>query len=144
MRCVGTWSTFPDSTSPNYAVDYAFGTLATPIKPYLGIQEGLPADEWIAVGYPVDIDAGERQQFVRGKEVSTSNNVVEMSNNTMQNGASGGGWIADIKGLGQTVIGVNSFLSGNMFGPFFDSGVGLLYGHMQNLGKGTDCPAPNQ
>jgi V8-like Glu-specific endopeptidase len=142
VRCVGTWSSFPSPTFPNYAVDYAFGTLQTPIIPALSMKEGLPATEWIAVGYP-QTDS-EHQQFVRGGSVGVGNNAVQMSNNTMEDGASGGGWIVNDPGLGQTLIGVNSFISGTMQGPLFDSAVGLLYEHMVSVGAGTDsCPSPN-
>lgn len=135
--CVGTWSTFPHTTNPNFAVDYAFGRLKDPLSTHLGIAEALPASEWISVGYPKDVQRGERQQFVRGGQASTSNNLVEMANNPFKDGASGGGWLADVPRLGRTAIGLNSYRSGtSMYGPLFDSGVGKLYAHVF---LGRDC-----
>jgi len=133
VRCVGTWSAFPHPRLPNYALDYAFGKLATPLNAHLALKPRLPVDEWISVGYPEDVDGGQRQQFVRGGKRIVVSNIVEMSENRMNGGASGGGFIAD-----QTVIGVNSFRSGvYMYGPYFDRGLRLLYD-----GVFSGCPKP--
>jgi len=138
VRCVGTWSSFPNKTFPNYSLDYAFGTLVTPITPALALKQGLPARDWIAVGYPQNVSSGERQQFVSCGNAGAGNNTVQMSNNTMEDGSSGGGWIVNDPGRPPAVIGVNSYVSGTMYGPYFDDGVGLLYEHMHSLGAGTD------
>ena len=60
VSCVGTWSTF--HSPPNYAVDYAFGKLKSPLKGGLGLKSGLPATEWISVGYPFNATMGAGEE----------------------------------------------------------------------------------
>jgi hypothetical protein len=136
VSCVGTWSTFPDLKVPNYAVDYAFLRLATKLDGHLGLKPRLPAAEWISVGYPKDISGGEIQQFVVGSKRGVHNYIVEMTENQMNGGASGGAFIANISG--PVAVSVNSFRSGAfMYGPYFDGSMGTLYSTVMN-----GCPNP--
>jgi hypothetical protein len=133
VTCVGTWSAFPHATLPNYALDYAFGRLDVAMNAHLGLKSRLPASEWISVGYPEDVDGGRKQQFVRGGKRSVISNIVEMTENLMNGGASGGGFLADLPGNGPTVLSVNSFRCGRyMYGPYFDRSVQLLYDEVSN------------
>lgn len=136
VRCVATWSTFPHTILPNHAVDYAFGRLENPLNGHLGLKARLPVDQWVSVGYP-QVPDHEQQRVVRGGKRDISNGIVEMTENQMQEGASGGAFIADLP-KGPTAISVNSFTSaGLMYGPFFDGSLGQLYSHVLD-----GCPKP--
>ena len=117
---IGTWSTFPNKTLPNYSVDYAFGSLDTKLGGYLAVKSRVPAEEWISVGYPQNVDGGKTQQAVRGGKRTISSNILEMTENDMEGGSSGM-FMASVTAY--TAIGLNSDRSGAyMYSPYFDAG----------------------
>ena len=137
VSCVGTWSSFPHARLPNYALDYAFARLVSPLDGHLGLTLRLPVSEWVSVGYPEDVDGGKTQQSVRGSKREVVNYIIGMTENLMNDGASGGGFIAPCGPL-HCAVSVNSFRSGAyMYGPYFDGNTAKLYDYVR-----AQCPKP--
>lgn len=138
-RCVATMSTWPSSTGPNHAVDYAFiKTHQATTAGWLGMRSGVPFVTWTAVGYPENYGDAEYQYEVTGSKGTLENNILQMLQNPMGRGSSGGAWIGDVTTAtsGNYAISVNSFRQprdpDSMYGPYFDAAVAALFAFVSN------------
>jgi V8-like Glu-specific endopeptidase len=119
----------------NYQYDYAFiQTNTHSSNGWLGLMKDIPYTIWTAIGYPENYGDNKYMYEVRGNKGITSDGVIEMRNNPMRHGNSGGAWISDkpMSSSGsQYAIGLNSFHSdaypGSEFGPVFDDEFMLQY-----------------
>jgi V8-like Glu-specific endopeptidase len=94
--------------------------------------------EAMALGYPANYENGQYMYQVTGAVEAPNNGVVQMQNNPLGDGASGGAWIItklNPARLGVSVdfyaIGLNSFQAASqpdvMYGPYFGQGIPVLY-----------------
>ena len=119
----------------NYQYDYAFiQTSRHSSHGWLGLIKDIPYQIWSAIGYPENYGDNKYMYEVRGNKGITAGGVVEMKNNPMRHGNSGGAWISDKpkdSSGSQYAIGLNSFHSdsypGSEFGPVFDNDFMLHY-----------------
>ncbi|WP_435412361.1 trypsin-like serine peptidase [Psychroserpens mesophilus] len=119
-----------------YHLDYSF--LITKAKSktgYFGWKTYNPYSRWTSIGYPSNYGHAEYMKEVKGDIASTKKGLIEMSNNPMTQGCSGGAWIGDLndsdKKGGNYAIGLNSFghkkKPGFVWSPLFDSKFEELY-----------------
>lgn len=131
-HCATTWSgytTVVSGWSQNWAKDYAFIYTSSASKDgYLGYKINNATSLLTAIGYPGNFQGGKYLMRVAGENVATGNQVVEMYNNPMRSGNSGGAWIINIGDSntnGNHVVGINSFHYTNKqnseFSPVFDN-----------------------
>jgi hypothetical protein len=127
-QCVAVYSGWAQK---EFSRDYAFIKMRGHSPKALGLSTGLPATQWTSVGYPVNFYSTERLVRVDGTRGGSADGAIEMQNNSMSHGASGGSWIS-----GDNAIGLNSFtINGNsnsMYGPPFDSYTVQLYNFVRN------------
>ncbi|WP_299223910.1 hypothetical protein [uncultured Psychroserpens sp.] len=116
--------------SEPFRYDYSFLVTNKKSKTgYLGWKTYNRYSEWTSIGYPLNYGNAEYMKEVKGDVASTKLGLIEMSNNPMTEGCSGGAWIGDLnssdKRGGNYAIGLNSFFSrlkpGFMWSPKFDS-----------------------
>lgn len=119
-----------------FHLDYSFLTTNKKSKTgYLGWKTHSKYPEWTSIGYPKNYGNAEYMKEVRGDKASTKPGLIEMSNNPMTQGCSGGAWIGDLnssdKRGGNYAIGLNSFFfpkkPGFMWSPLFDSNFEVLF-----------------
>lgn len=108
------------------AYDYAFIYTNTDSGAgWLGFKTGVPYTSWTSIGYPKAYSGGNYMYKVKGTKGSVSTRVVEMLDNPMEGGSSGGAWIGDLQSSkgGNYAIGLNSYhtTSSNEFSPYFNS-----------------------
>ncbi len=119
----------------NFKYDYAFiHTNAISGAGWLGWKTQIPYTSWTAIGYPQNYGSNQYMYKVDGDKGPISSGVVQMNNNPMNFGASGGSWIAELTTPhvgGNYAVGLNSFIStsnpGKMWGPLFDNEFVNLY-----------------
>lgn len=124
----------------NYKFDYAFiQTTSTSGAGWLGWKTQIPYTTWTAIGYPQNYGSNQYMYKVVGDKGPISGNVVQMNNNPMNYGASGGAWIAELTTPhvgGNYAVGVNSFIMpadpGKVWGPLFDNDFAVLYNKAVN------------
>lgn len=116
---------------PNFAYDYAFFlTHVTSSGGSLGLKMEIPDTKLTAIGYPENYGNSQYMYAVDGSKGTLSGHIVQMVNNPMRNGNSGGAWIGDLN-KGDYAVGLNSFhVSGEStseYGPFFNDETWDLY-----------------
>lgn len=119
----------------NAAFDYAFmKTITQSGAGWLGYYTGMPFKNWTAIGYPGNFFGGQQMSRVDGSLGTIQSGIVQMKNNPMTQGASGGAWIGDLTIPhvgGNYAIGLNSFfrtdVPSSMYGPYFDGKFVQLY-----------------
>lgn len=124
----------------NFKYDYAFiRTSGTSGAGWLGWATYVPYNNWTAIGYPQNYGSNQYMYRVDGDKGPVSNGIVQMNNNPMNFGASGGAWIADLTIPhvgGNYAVGLNSFINssnpGKMWGPLFDQEFVGLYNKAVN------------
>lgn len=127
----------------NLKYDYAF--IHTNTKSgagWLGLMTGIPFSSWTAIGYPINFGNGQYMYEVVGQKGTISNGVVQMKDNPMRQGSSGGAWIGDVTKPhvgGNWAIGLNSFFvnakPNSMYGPLFTSDTMTLFGKAQRCAE---------
>lgn len=140
-ECMSVKSAWHDNNQANYPYDYAFiYTDTNSGAGWLGFRTGIPYSNWTSIGYPINFYCGKRMGRVSGSKGSTGTGVVQMNNNPMYKGASGGAWIGDLNtpsSSGNYAIGLNSYATSDvtsLWGPIFDS---VTYGLLKKVeGKG--------
>lgn len=124
----------------NFKYDYAFiHTTSKSGAGWLGWKTQIPYTTWTAIGYPQNYGNNRYMYEDEGSKGPVSNGIVQMNNNPMNFGASGGAWIAELTIPhvgGNYAVGLNSFINssnpGKMWGPLFDSGFVSLYNKTVN------------
>ncbi|MBS9446460.1 trypsin-like serine peptidase [Xylella fastidiosa] len=111
----------------NHSKDYGFIVAYREGPGWLGLKTNIPYNNWTAIGYPENYSDGKYLQRVDGSKGSTDT-TVEMKNNPMEHGSSGGAWIGELNTTqvrGNYAIGLNSFHVNNaiMFSPYFDNNI---------------------
>lgn len=132
-RCLGTKYGWVAGGSNRWKWDYAFiKTSSNSSAGHIGLRTGIPYNSWESTGYPGNFGGGAYMYKVDGRKGRVANGVVEMLDNPMTFGSSGGSWI----GAGRYAIGVNSHIyrnrPGRMYGPIFDSNFAGLYTFVNN------------
>ena len=125
------WASPPN----NYKYDYAFILANTTSGVgWLGLKTQIPYSTWTAIGYPQNYGNNKYMYEVEGDKGPIGGGIVQMNNNPMNFGASGGAWIAELTTPhvgGNYAVGLNSFIRssdpGKMWGPYFDSEFYSLY-----------------
>jgi len=122
--------TFPSQyIGGNYAYDYAFAC-ASDISGagWLGFWTNVPFMSYTSIGYSTNYKCGHVMSQVIGDKGTVSSGVVQMTNNPMAPGCSGGAWIGELTIPhvgGNWAVGLNSFIflsdPTTMYGPLFDS-----------------------
>ncbi|ALR03248.1 hypothetical protein OY18_13225 (plasmid) [Xylella fastidiosa] len=113
----------------NYDKDYGFIVAYRKGPGWFGLKTNIPYNNWTAIGYPKNYYDGKYLLRVEGSKNSVHNSIVEMKNNPMGHGSSGGAWIGELNTTDQVrgnyAIGLNSFYSGSnsISGPYFDNSV---------------------
>ena len=114
--CATTWSSYTDKVpewTVNWAKDYAFiQTVNSSKSGYLGYRLNKLTSTITSIGYPSNFENGQYLMRVTGSMKIAKNNVVEMINNPMRSGNSGGAWIEDLSNSnsnGNNIVGINSF-----------------------------------
>ena len=133
------WASPPN----NFKYDYAFiHTNGNSGAGWLGLMPNIPYSTWTAIGYPVNYSKNKYMYKVVGQKGTNSGGVVEMKNNPMREGASGGAWIGDVTVPhvgGNWAIGVNSFYrQGNttsLYGPLFTADTMALFQKTQRCAE---------
>lgn len=128
----------------NFVWDYAFlATSTTSGAGWLGLQLGVPYSSWTSIGYPSNYGGGKEMYEVVGNMGTNSGGIVQMLNNPMTFGASGGAWIGALSsnpGNSNYAIGVNSFINsstpGSIYSPLFTAQTSALY---QNAANYAGC-----
>lgn len=124
-----------------FHVDYSFLITNTKSKTgYLGWKTYNPYSNWTSIGYPLNYGHAEYMKEVKGDVASTKKGLIEMANNPMTQGCSGGAWIGDLndsdKKGGNYAIGLNSFFNkkkpGFMWSPLFDSKFEELFNYAKS------------
>ncbi len=118
-----------------YEVDYSFLVAKTKSGAgWLGWKTSIPYSNWTSIGYPKNYGKTKYMQKVTGSKGKVSGGVVEMLDNAMNGGSSGGAWIGDLTTSpvgGNYAIGLNSFhydaAPGNEWSPLFDDKFSNLY-----------------
>ncbi|MFN8333609.1 MAG: hypothetical protein U0U09_00690 [Cyclobacteriaceae bacterium] len=119
-----------------FEFDYSFLVAKTKSGAgWLGWKTLIPYSTWTAIGYPVAYDKGKYMQEVTGSKGNNNEpGLVEMLNNPMGPGCSGGAWIGELStphSTGNYAIGLNSFhfesQPNNEWSPLFDSSFSNLY-----------------
>lgn len=119
----------------NFKYDYAFIHANTASGAgWLGWKTQIPYTTWTAIGYPKNYGNNQYMYEVDGDLGPISNGIVQMNNNPMNFGASGGSWIAELtipRVGGNYAVGLNSFINasnpGKMWGPLFDDDFANLF-----------------
>jgi len=118
--------------------DYALLEVEGVSPDHTQLVTGVPHTDWFAVGYPENIRAGQFLQRTKGVKSGASGSLVEMTNNSMLDGASGGGWFHTDAG-GTEVIGINvAYFSADpekMSSPLFDSDIETMKKYLENACK---------
>lgn len=113
-----------------YARDYAFIKVIGKSATALGLRAGNLPGSFRAAGYPQNFQSNERLMVVDGGSGPVGNGVVQMADNPMRHGNSGGAWLD-----GNVAIGLNSFAydsdAVNIWGPRFDSETLRLYEYVR-------------
>lgn len=113
-----------------YARDYAFIKVIGNSATALGLRAGNLPGVFRAAGYPQNFQGNERLMVVDGSLGPEGNGVVQMKDNPMRHGNSGGAWLD-----GDVAIGLNSFSYDsdvvNIWGPRFDSETLRLYEYVR-------------
>lgn len=131
--CFGTKGGWVTGGSNRYKWDYAFiKTSSNSAGGNIGLRTGIPYASWESTGYPGNYGSGQYMYKVTGRKGRVANGVVEMLDNPMTYGSSGGAWI----GGSRYGISVNSHLytnrPGRIYGPLFDGNVSNLYNYVNN------------
>ena len=127
-ECAAVYKAWYEPTKENKPYDYAFlYTNTNSGAGWMGFRTNLPYSSWTAIGYPKNFYCAKKMGRVTGSKGSTGTGVVEMDDNPMYKGASGGAWIGDLNSTstsGNYAIGLNSYATSNvtaLWGPQFDS-----------------------
>ena len=108
---------------------------------WLGLRTHIPYSTWTAIGYPSNYGSNKYMYKVDGSKGTVGNGIVEMKDNPMRSGNSGGAWIGDLTTShvsGNYAIGLNSFHRSDPtseFGPYFDSNTFRLFEFAKNQCK---------
>ncbi len=124
----------------NFKYDYAFIHANTVSGAgWLGWKTQIPYNSWTTIGYPQNYGNNQYMYKVVGDKGPISSGIVQMNNNPMNFGASGGSWIAELTTPhvgGNYAVGLNSFINssnpGKMWGPLFDNEFVNLYNKTVN------------
>lgn len=140
-KCMSIWTSYY-SPSTNYAYDYAFVYANKDSNGgWLGYRSGIPYASWTSIGYPANYGSAKKMKTVVGTKGSIQGGVVEMKDNPMGHGSSGGAWIGDLSssdGWSNFAIGLNSFgydsQPNSMYGPLFNSSTNNLRDYVSKKG----------
>lgn len=98
--CKGVPDGAVTQTGRDLRKDYGFITTYKKNPSWLGLRSGVPYTEWAAIGYPINYGNALYLQRVYGFKGTTfsgvSDGIVEMKDNPMENGSSGGAWIGKL------------------------------------------------
>jgi hypothetical protein len=126
-QCIAIYSGWAQQ---NYTRDYAFVKVRAVATKALGLKPGLLA-QWTSIGYPQNYDGGQRLEKVDGVQGGSADGSIEMRDNPMSHGSSGGAWIG-----GSNATGLNSHIYSDpptsMYGPPFDDYTIKLYSYVKN------------
>lgn len=140
-----TWSDLysTQNTHINWGRDYAFIHVnGTNSKGFMGWKLDVPYDTFTEIGYPGTFENGKYMMEIKGHKgtVSTDPKIVQMVNNPMRHGNSGGAWVGAIGDNNSTnnyVIGVESFSynndSNSTYSPYLDNDFTTLLNFSKNL-----------
>lgn len=140
-ECASVWPDWKTGSSNyNWKKDYGFLYTATSSEGgALGLKTKIPYSQWLAIGYPANYGNNQYMNKVSGSKGVIADGTVEMKNNPMRSGNSGGAWIGDVKSFtddGNYAIGLNSFHAENYpdseFGPYFDADTFALYEYVRD------------
>ena len=125
--CLATHGGWVSNNSTRYNWDYAFiKTIDSSTAGYLGIRKGLPNYSFESIGYPRNFGSGEYMQKVLGRIGNVSGRIMEMLDNPMSSGSSGGPWVH-----GKHAFSVNSFeyetRPDRTYGPVFGDNAENLF-----------------
>lgn len=143
-KCAALWSDwFVGSDKPyNWKRDYGFLYADRDSGAgWLGLRTHIPYSTWTAIGYPSNYGSNKYMYKVDGSKGTVGNGIVEMKDNPMRSGNSGGAWIGDLTTPhvgGNYAIGLNSFHGSDPtseFGPYFDSNTFRLFEFAKNQCK---------
>lgn len=145
VHCITVYSAWHDD-SGNKKWDYALiYTNHDSGAGWLGLQTGIPFATFWSIGYPMNFKCTHYMAKVEGSKGTVSNGVVQMVDNPMAPGCSGGAWIGDLTTPhvgGNYAIGLNSFYYGNdsnsLYGPLFDANTASLLEYVED--NGATCP----
>ncbi|MCD8459797.1 hypothetical protein LPH44_12045 (plasmid) [Xylella taiwanensis] len=127
--CKSVPSNYITKDGINHVADYGFITSNRSGPGWLGLKIRIPYTKWTAIGYPDNYKGGRHLMRVDGSKGSSyENDTVQMLNNPMGEGSSGGAWIAEVNTSnsvgGNYAIGLNSFSSpgdrNTTYGPYFN------------------------
>ncbi|MEK5376539.1 trypsin-like serine peptidase [Paenibacillus sp. FSL P2-0173] len=123
----------------NWAFDYAFGYTSIDSQAgSLGMKfsSEIPA-EFEAIGYPNNFGNSQVMYGVIGRKGRVGTGVVEMLDNPMGPGCSGGAWLD-----GEYIISLNSYSASDPnteYGPVLNANTRSLYDAVLNCGKNNVC-----
>lgn len=140
-ECASVYKAWYDTGSENYPYDYAFLYTNTDSGAgWLGFRTGIPYSSWTAIGYPKNFYCAKKMGRVTGNKGTVGTGVIQMDDNPMYKGASGGAWIGDLNSAstsGNYAIGLNSYATSDvtsLWGPQFDSATHSLLKHVEGKG----------
>ncbi|TNW24066.1 trypsin-like serine peptidase [Xylella fastidiosa] len=113
----------------NFNKDYGFIVAYREGPGWFGLKTNIPYNNWTAIGYPRNYGNVKYLQRVDGSKGRVYNSIVEMKNNPMEEGSSGGAWIGELNTTDQVrgnyVIGLNAASNNNsiVFSPYFDNNI---------------------
>lgn len=142
------WIVGPNNP-PNWPSDYGFLYASSDSDVgALGLKTNIPYSTWTAIGYPYNYGSNKYMYKVDGSKGTVSNGVVEMRDNPMRSGNSGGAWIGDLTTNpypgANYAIGLNSFHREDPtseFGPYFDNDTYFIFEFVKNHCR---VPSPNK
>jgi hypothetical protein len=118
------WAT---TSGGDHSLDYSFlVTNKESTAGWMGVETDIPYTSLVAIGYPSNYGNGKYLQQVLGEKGTVSGGIVQMKNNPMRSGNSGGAWIAELttdQASGNIAVGLNSFHTSDdtsEYGPYFD------------------------
>ncbi len=111
----------------NYGFDYSLMITDSKESQNLSYALKFPTEKIMAIGYPSNYDNAKRMQKVDGTKGYIKNNIVQMLNNPMYKGCSGGAWFDEKN----NIVGLNSFSyvgeDNTEYGPYFDDNFESLF-----------------
>jgi len=136
-ECGSVYKSWYTPTKTNYPYDYAFLYMSSKSGAgWMGFKTGTPYNDWTSVGYPKNFHCGSKMGVVNGSKGNIGTGVLEMLNNPMYKGASGGAWIGDLNSSSSTgnyAISLNSHTgtATSLWGPQFDTNTYNLLQHVK-------------
>lgn len=135
LKCTITYDSWFNPAS-NFKYDYAFiQTKSASAKGWMGWKTQIPYYNWTAIGYPDNYGGNKYMYKVEGSKNQTSGGIVQMLDNPMGKGSSGGAWVAELSNE-NLAVGLNSFRLDvdpeSLYGPLFDDQFVSLYNKAVN------------